>query len=60
MNKTELIEETLEALHDEVKTGRVRQLDTASVHTWEFSKVLHLPWLDIFRERRAFERSSSQ
>ena len=35
-------EETLEALHDLVKIGKVRYLGASSMRTWEFSKVLHL------------------
>jgi aryl-alcohol dehydrogenase-like predicted oxidoreductase len=36
------IEETLEALHDVVKAGKARYLGASSMHTWEFSKALHL------------------
>jgi aryl-alcohol dehydrogenase-like predicted oxidoreductase len=36
------IEETLEALHDVVKSGKVRYLGASSMHAWEFSKILHL------------------
>ncbi|HWO60941.1 MAG TPA: aldo/keto reductase [Umezawaea sp.] len=36
------IEETLEALHDVVKSGKVRYLGASSMHAWEFSKALHL------------------
>jgi aryl-alcohol dehydrogenase-like predicted oxidoreductase len=36
------IEETLEALHDVVKAGKVRYLGASSMHAWEFSKALHL------------------
>ena len=35
-------EETLEALHDLVKTGKVRYLGASSMHAWEFSKALHM------------------
>ena len=35
-------EETLEALHDVVKAGKVRYLGASSMHAWEFAKVLHL------------------
>jgi aryl-alcohol dehydrogenase-like predicted oxidoreductase len=35
-------EETLEALHDVVKAGKVRYIGASSMHAWEFSKVLHL------------------
>ncbi len=35
-------EETLEALHDLVKIGKVRYLGASSMMAWEFSKALHL------------------
>jgi aryl-alcohol dehydrogenase-like predicted oxidoreductase len=35
-------EETLEALHDLVKAGKVRYLGASSMRAWEFSKALHL------------------
>ncbi|WP_213775297.1 aldo/keto reductase [Bradyrhizobium sp. dw_78] len=35
-------EETLEALHDLVKMGKVRYLGASSMQAWEFSKALHL------------------
>jgi aryl-alcohol dehydrogenase-like predicted oxidoreductase len=35
-------EETLEALHDLVKGGKVRYLGASSMRAWEFSKALHL------------------
>lgn len=35
-------EETLEALHDLVKVGKVRYLGASSMKAWEFSKTLHL------------------
>jgi aryl-alcohol dehydrogenase-like predicted oxidoreductase len=35
-------EETLEALHDLVKMGKVRYLGASSMMAWEFSKALHL------------------
>lgn len=35
-------EETLEALHDIVKAGKVRYLGASSMMAWEFSKALHL------------------
>ena len=37
-----LWEETLEALHDLVKMGKVRYLGASSMMAWEFSKALHL------------------
>ena len=36
------VEETLEALHDLVKAGKVRYLGASSMRAWEFSKMLHL------------------
>ncbi len=35
-------EETLEALHDLVKSGKVRYLGACSMKAWEFGKALHL------------------
>src|SRR3954466_4569399 len=36
------LEETLEALSDLVKAGKVRYLGASSMHAWEFTKALHL------------------
>ena len=36
------IEETLEALHDVVKTGRVRYIGASSMFAWQFCKALYL------------------
>jgi aryl-alcohol dehydrogenase-like predicted oxidoreductase len=36
------IEETLEALHDLVKVGKVRYIGASSMHAWQFSKSLYL------------------
>ncbi|MGP4019349.1 aldo/keto reductase [Saccharopolyspora sp. 5N708] len=36
------LEETLEALSDLVKMGKVRYLGASSMHAWEFAKALHL------------------
>jgi aryl-alcohol dehydrogenase-like predicted oxidoreductase len=36
------IEETLEALHDIVKSGKVRYLGASSMYTWQFAKALAL------------------
>ncbi|CAN5483817.1 aldo/keto reductase [soil metagenome] len=36
------LHETLEALHDLVKAGKVRYLGASSMHAWEFAKALHL------------------
>jgi aryl-alcohol dehydrogenase-like predicted oxidoreductase len=42
LDPTTPIEETLEALHDLVKAGKVRYLGASSMHAWEFAKALHL------------------
>jgi aryl-alcohol dehydrogenase-like predicted oxidoreductase len=36
------LEETLEALHDLVKAGKVRYLGASSMHAWQFAKALYL------------------
>jgi aryl-alcohol dehydrogenase-like predicted oxidoreductase len=36
------IEETLEALHDCVKAGKVRYLGASSMYAWQFTKALYL------------------
>jgi 1-deoxyxylulose-5-phosphate synthase len=36
------IEETLQALDDIVRAGKVRYLGASSMHAWQFSKALHL------------------
>ncbi|MHA7282058.1 aldo/keto reductase [Arthrobacter sp. TMS2-4] len=36
------LEETLEALHDVVKAGKVRYLGASSMYAWQFSKALYL------------------
>jgi aryl-alcohol dehydrogenase-like predicted oxidoreductase len=36
------IEETLEALHDLVKTGKVRYIGASSMYAWQFAKTLYL------------------
>lgn len=36
------IEETLEALHDLVKAGKVRYLGASSMHAWQFARALYL------------------
>jgi 1-deoxyxylulose-5-phosphate synthase len=42
LDPTTPIEETLEALHDVVKAGKVRYLGASSMRAWEFAKALHL------------------
>ena len=36
------IEETLEALHDVVKSGKARYLGASSMHAWQFAQALYL------------------
>jgi aryl-alcohol dehydrogenase (NADP+) len=36
------IEETVEALHDVVKSGKARYLGASSMHAWQFAKALHV------------------
>jgi aryl-alcohol dehydrogenase (NADP+) len=36
------IEETLEALHDVVRAGKVRYLGASSMNAWQFAKALHV------------------
>jgi aryl-alcohol dehydrogenase-like predicted oxidoreductase len=36
------IEEILEALHDLVKTGKVRYIGASSIYAWQFAKALYL------------------
>jgi 1-deoxyxylulose-5-phosphate synthase len=36
------LEETLEALHDVVKSGKVRYIGASSMHAWQFTKALYL------------------
>jgi len=36
------IEETLEALHDAVKAGKVRYIGASSMYAWQFTKALYL------------------
>jgi aryl-alcohol dehydrogenase-like predicted oxidoreductase len=36
------IEETLEALHDVVKSGKARYIGASSMFAWQFSKALHI------------------
>ena len=41
-DKTTPIEETLEALNDVVRAGKVRYIGASSMWAWQFSKALHL------------------
>ena len=40
------IEETLEALHDAVKAGKVRYIGASSMHAWQFAKALYVSRLN--------------
>ncbi len=40
------IEETLEALHDLVRAGKVRYLGASSMHAWQFCKALYVAKLN--------------
>ena len=40
------IEETLEALHDLVKAGKVRYIGASSMYAWQFAKALYLAELN--------------
>ena len=40
------IEETLEALHDLVRVGKVRYLGASSMHAWQFCKALYVARLN--------------
>src|ERR1035437_4117353 len=42
------IEETLEALHDVVKSGKVRYIGASSMYAWQFAKALYLADLHGF------------
>jgi aryl-alcohol dehydrogenase-like predicted oxidoreductase len=44
------IEETLEALHDVVKSGKVRYVGASSMYAWQFTKSLYLA--DLYRWTR--------
>ncbi len=41
LDKNTPIEETLEALHDVVKAGKVRYIGASSMYAWQFSKALY-------------------
>ena len=40
------IEETMEALHDIVKSGRARYIGASSMHAWQFAKAQHIAALN--------------
>ncbi len=42
------IEETLEALHDLVKSGKVRYIGASSMYAWQFAKALYLADLHLW------------
>jgi aryl-alcohol dehydrogenase-like predicted oxidoreductase len=41
-DNTTPIEETLEALHDVIKSGKARYIGASSMYAWQFSKALHV------------------
>ncbi len=43
------MEETLEALHDLVKAGKVRYLGASSMYAWQFAKALYMAKLNGWR-----------
>lgn len=42
LDRSTPMEETLEALHDLVKTGKVRYIGASSMYAWQFAKMLFL------------------
>ncbi|WNV08774.1 aldo/keto reductase [Tardiphaga sp. 709] len=50
LDKTTPIEETLEALHDVVKAGKVRYIGASSMYAWQFSKSLYTSRLNGWTE----------
>lgn len=44
------IEETLEALHDVVKSGKARYIGGSSMHAWQFSKAIYTSRLNGWTE----------
>jgi aryl-alcohol dehydrogenase-like predicted oxidoreductase len=35
------VEETMEALHDVIRAGKVRYIGASSMHAWQFAKLQH-------------------
>ena len=57
------IEETMEALHDVVRAGKVRYLGASSMFTWQFAKAQHvIPWSPLARGRltRAWDTTTAR
>ena len=50
LDKNTPIEETLEALHDVVKAGKVRYIGASSMYAWQFSKALYTSRLNGWSE----------
>lgn len=50
LDKATPIEETLEALHDVVKAGKVRYIGASSMYAWQFSKALYTSRLNGWTE----------
>ena len=52
------IEETLEALHDVVKAGKVRYIGASSMYAWQFAKSLYLADLHGWTRFVSIDRKS--
>ncbi|MGM5047476.1 aldo/keto reductase [Tardiphaga sp. 604_B6_N1_1] len=50
LDKNTPLEETLEALHDLVKAGKVRYIGASSMYAWQFSKALYTSRLNGWTE----------
>jgi aryl-alcohol dehydrogenase-like predicted oxidoreductase len=50
LDKATPIEETLEALHDVVKAGKVRYIGASSMYAWQFSKAIYTSRLNGWTE----------
>jgi aryl-alcohol dehydrogenase (NADP+) len=50
LDRTTPIEETMEALHDVVKAGKVRYIGASSMYAWQFSKALYTSRLNGWTE----------
>ncbi|MGM4992430.1 aldo/keto reductase [Tardiphaga sp. 841_E9_N1_2] len=50
LDKNTPLEETLEALHDVVKAGKVRYIGASSMYAWQFSKALYTSRLNGWTE----------
>ena len=53
------IEETMEALHDVVKAGKVRYIGASSMYAWQFSKALYTSRLRGWTEFVSMQNTST-